>query len=1244
MNPCPNLETLRRLVEGTPNGAGDPALEAHLEICPSCQDRLAWWRADDSWLGKSDAGYPDPAEEPSQVPPDFLRRLVATNPLLLHGSGHTAEDSDDGNEVHFPGAPTAKGPLGQLGSFHIIEELGRGNFGFVFRAWDERLGREVAIKILKPEPAAGDTNRARLVKEAQAAAGITSDHVVTVHDAGSLPDYPSPYLVMEYIAGESLAALLAPRQPFAPAEAADICRQVALGLSAAHARGLVHRDVKPSNIIITSAASERSERRRRAKITDFGLARALQLTGDGNIHSGQLIGTPAYMGPEQIAAPGQVDGRGDVFSLGVVLYEMLTGERPFRGATPHAILAHVLHEEPSPPRKLNPGVPRDLETICLKCLAKEPHHRYASAAALAEDLGRFLAGEPIRARPLGRLGRTLKWARRRPSLAALGVVLFAAVVAAGWAAVAEVRLTEERVQRTEEATRRTLAEAAKRAAEERQTALKYASLVYASLVREIEKDGARPYLGCTWADWQNLAQAGRLETEARKPVELRNAAATLVRLDLRPDTAWKMPGTPELIRFKVGLDVKRIIPWMPEPFTVQVDCLAFNPARHLLAMAQQRGTVLCAVRLVDLRRQCKVADFAYPASTGAGALAFSPDGQWLALGTAQGDIHVWDTTQPKPEPAFSWRGHRDNVTGLAFAPSSTRLVSCSEDQTLKSWAVPSHGHSPRPSQWDKLSASQYDWRFKGLAMSPDGGLLACCTSQGLKVFQGECLTLREPHPADFLTFSGGNDAVCFSPDGRILASTRNRRLVLIDTARLKVIRSFWSPDLGEVAAHEKDITHLDFSPDGSLLVSSSWDRKVKIWEVASGRLLAATPAALTNTEIPYAVFVLGAQGPALATTDGNRAVLHELSNRDEQTFLAQQTGPLVAIDFSPDSHSLVCLAEELDDTRLAQVGASTVGLLGTPHGPAPLLAAAALLPGSAPTYTSTLTTWEVETGRLQDRWTATHFLTDRAQGRPAVAYHPKGDLLAYSSTAGGLHLWDLRARKLVRSVPANVEGALSFAEDGEILAAGVAPAKGQPQGSAMVLFRVPDLVALRPWKNDRSQRDKGWSGFVSVSAGRTWVAAGSHDGTTKLFRLIGDEEPVTWPNPGGPVTSVALSPDETLAASGSQGGQLQLLRVSDGRSVANLVPFRNSVTSVAFSRSGDLFAAASLDQTIRLWRRSGDTLDELMTLPSPSGGVSDIRLSPDGTKLAVLVKKETAVRIWHLDRLRTRLEAIGLGW
>jgi serine/threonine-protein kinase len=315
-----------------------------------------------------------------------------------------------------------------LETYHIVKELGRGAMGVVFQARDERLGHLVAIKVLKPELAALDRARAHFEREGCKAATIKHDHIVAVYCAGNIAEVALPYLVMEYIEGETLRDRLRRQGLLAPREAAEIVRQVALGLAAAHERQVVHRDIKPANILLEQGSG-------RVKITDFGLARVMADVSVESTPSGSIAGTPAYMSPEQIVPPRGIDARADVYSLGVVLYELLTGERPFRGA-PHMVFQQVVHEEPRPPRKLNDRIPRDLETICLKCLGKEPHKRYASAAALAADLRCFLAGEPIRARPVGRLERAWRWCRRKPALAsltaALAVVLIAGLVAVNW--------------------------------------------------------------------------------------------------------------------------------------------------------------------------------------------------------------------------------------------------------------------------------------------------------------------------------------------------------------------------------------------------------------------------------------------------------------------------------------------------------------------------------------------------------------------------------------------------------------------------------------------------------------------------------------------------------------------------------------------------------------------------------------------------------------------------------------------
>ena len=306
--------------------------------------------------------------------------------------------------------PTAD--LGTIGHYRLLNELGRGGMGIVYRAWDESLGRLVALKVLRPEQC-HETDRLRLVREARITAQFRHDHAVMVHAVAS-PDDGLPYLVMEYVPGPTLAQLIdSPERP-EPRAIATWMAEVADALAAAHAVGLVHRDVKPSNILIESPT-------RRAKITDFGLARTE--TGPSSLsREGFLAGTPTYMSPEQARGDSNLDARTDVYSLGATLYQALTGEIPFRGA-PHLALREVIEEDPLPPRRLNDQVPRDLETICLKAMAKEPARRYSSTSALAEDLRRWLRGEPIQARPVGLFERAYRWARRNPRVAGLAAAL-----------------------------------------------------------------------------------------------------------------------------------------------------------------------------------------------------------------------------------------------------------------------------------------------------------------------------------------------------------------------------------------------------------------------------------------------------------------------------------------------------------------------------------------------------------------------------------------------------------------------------------------------------------------------------------------------------------------------------------------------------------------------------------------------------------------------------------------------------
>ncbi len=449
---CLSAEQLRQAL-AKPRGEPErEAIETHRKACAQCDTavKALLERSDTAVTSQRD----DAGQQLEEVSGDAFLRVLGEGPPP--GAGSRARSADSGHAVM--SRASAREPAGtprpDIPGYEILGELGRGGMGVVYKAQQADLKRLVALKMILPERDGGPDDVVRFRKEAEALARLPHANVVQIYEFGEHDG--RLYFAMEFVDGGSLKEKL-DGTPLPARQAAQLLETLAWAVHHAHERGVIHRDLKPANILLASAGrqppddSEVSGGPRpllawdeyTPKVTDFGLAKRLD-TQLGVMESGAIMGTPRYMAPEQAAGKNRDVGRAtDVHALGAILYELLTGRPPFQASDMLETLEQVRFQEPVAPSRLQPKVPRDLETICLKCLQKEPGKRYASAGELAEDLARFLAGEPIRARATPFWERALKWAKRRPAVAALLVVIAGVAVCGPVIAVHERQLRQQ---------------------------------------------------------------------------------------------------------------------------------------------------------------------------------------------------------------------------------------------------------------------------------------------------------------------------------------------------------------------------------------------------------------------------------------------------------------------------------------------------------------------------------------------------------------------------------------------------------------------------------------------------------------------------------------------------------------------------------------------------------------------------------------------------------------------------------
>ena len=1031
-----------------------------------------------------------------------------------------------------------------LAGYEILGELGRGSMGVVYRARQLSLNRVVALKMILAGFHAGRQEVARFRMEAEAAARLQHPNIVQIHEVGEAEG--RPFFSLEYVEGGSLAERLQ-GTPLAPRQAAQLVETLARAVHQAHLQGIVHRDLKPANVLLTSDG--------RPKITDFGLAKRL---GDASSQtaSGAVMGTPSYMAPEQAGGRTQEIGPAtDVYALGTILYELLTGRPPFKAASLLETVRQVVEDEPARPTELQSRTPRDLETITLKCLEKAPARRYASAQALAEDLARFLSGEPILARPTPAWERALKWTRRRPTAAALIGVTVAALLsllAGGWYFTQQ--LQDERVRA--EAERDGAQKERDRAREQADYAREQHDLAkkekaYAVLQTEL----ARRHLYAAQlvrvaGFWERDPSQGKalLEDTASCPPEFRDFTwGFFSRLCNRERRNW--------------LD--------PEP----VRSVAFSPDGTTVAVASS-GTLALGfragrVRLWDARTGVERAALAPPVG-GELAVAFRPDGRLLASAGQDGKIKLWDVATGRQTRTLG--GHASWVNALAFSPDGRTLASGSADRTIKLWDV-------ETGQARRTLRGHQNW-VTSLAFSPDGrSLVSGSWDTTVTVWdlaaEGDPQTLRGPE----LEVT----AVAISRDGQLVAAAaRDRSVRLWD---LKTLR-----ERATLLGHTRAVFTMAFSPDGKWLASGGEDSTVKVWEVASGR----ERTTLTGHAGAVHSVAFSPDGRTLVSGGEDHQVrLWNWAPDWAEFTLEEHTGGVNAVAFWPDGRILASGSHDRSVILWDVASGKSLGIIRGDRGE---ITAVAFDP-----HGRTLA-WGSREGAIK-LWDLTvgqelRTLSGHGGGVQALAFSPDGRTIASGGRDGRVRLWETETGGELRALPGHTDGvpALAFSPDGRLLAASYGDGWERPFHVSHEGFKLWELATGKELHNFRGHRDDVLA--LAFSPDGQTLASGGLDQSIKIWDVATATERLLLRGHALGVKSLAFSPDGRTLASGSgdpisllnmrnllgaKPGEVKLWDPVTGQERASLPGHASAVLAVAFSPDGRTLASGSWDRTVKLW-------------------------------------------------------------